>query len=414
MTYARFRTRKSGSTSPVFLGRSGTIIFPYCGYTEVNVNSPTRLLALQEECSDFVNPGPPYKEGHSFFLKRLTASYIDSDDVDVSHYFYRYKGKFTMGGSSASTEAEEAYKNYSKTAQSFGASAFAKARPAQPKVGLGQFFAEMRDFPSLFKVKLQKFKDLGNLYLNAQFGWRPFLKDMADWFSAAKSVDDAIARIRRDNGKWKKRRITLRDATTTTVVDWNFIIPILNSYLMWPHGQPPDGEKTLVLRDRIWFEAAMKYYIPNLRLDDGLTIGSSKLRRRLYGLDITPSLLWELLPWTWLLNWHINVKDLIVNFESAGYDNLVTKYAYVMRHRQTIVRVQSSQSTQQGPPICVNGRYVGHQDSFFGPLPIARAVFHAECKERERVCEWDVGNLGGELTPRQLSILLALGFQRFT
>lgn len=413
MSYARYRTRTIGSTDPVLLGTSGTIQFPYCVYKETDNFSGIRLPSLQEQCWDFVNPGPPYKEGHAFFLKRLTANYIDSDDIEAAHYFYKYAGRFTISGVSASSEAVAAHGGYGETAQSYGAQAFAKARPAQPSSNSGQCLFELRDFPSLWRVALRRFKDLGNLYLNVEFGWRPFLRDLADVLSTARSIDRKIANIRKNNGKWKKRNITLRNATTITEVPWNHVTPVPPAYLMWPTASSPKGTKTLIVKDRIWFEAMMKYYIPDLHLDDGLTIGSSRLIRRLYGLDITPSLLWEILPWTWLQNWAFRVKDLLINLESQNYDNLVTKYAYVMRHRETSVVIQSSVATQMGPPICVDGRFVGHQDSYAGPVALARAVFTAECKERSQVCQWNVGNLDSPLSDSQLAILLALGIQRF-
>jgi hypothetical protein len=53
---------------------------------------------------------------------------------------------------------------------------------------------------------------------------------------------------------------------------------------------------------------------------------------KLLGLRLTPEVLWDLTPWTWLGDWVSNLGDVIHNVSALGQDNLVIKYGYIMQH----------------------------------------------------------------------------------
>jgi hypothetical protein len=63
---------------------------------------------------------------------------------------------------------------------------------------------------------------------------------------------------------------------------------------------------------------------------------------RLLGLTIDPSVAWQLSPWSWLIDWFIDIGDqmeaLTVNFD----DNLVLNYGYAMRtiERSIVAKVE--------------------------------------------------------------------------
>lgn len=411
MSIARYRTKNVGNTAPVFLGTKYNLNFPYCTFINPqSCYSSTRRPELEETCQDFLNPGPPYRVGHEFLLRRKTAQYIDSESVTLQNYFYKYVGKFAIN--SGASEVDAAFASYGATAQTYGAQAFKRFRPVQPRMGLGQALGELKDFPSLFKWQLRKFQDLGSNYLNYKFGWRPFLKDIMDFIDLQKKLERHIAYVRKNNNKWLKRKGILRDETTSTTSNTGSMIPDMVSYLTRPYGSVPRVTRTLIVKDKVWFEAKMKYYIPKLNVDSAEDMWSSPLLRKLYGLEITPSLLWKLTPFTWLADWIVNIGDVYENLTNQAYDNLVAKYAYVMRHRSTSVVYTGTLSTSTGLFNCQNGQVQSWYPVVNGPTPIARAVFTAECKERAKATQWGFGNEGGSLTDRQLMILLALGIQR--
>lgn len=414
MSILRVRSRDTGAIASYPLGDEGATSYPYCNqYSSRIWSTNTRPAKSVEYCRDYLNPGPPYREGHSLFLRKLTAEYVDSKDVSVYAGYYRYEGSFGMSiGMPA--EVTAAYNGFAETAGTWGATAFKRFRPVQPKVGAGQALGELRDFPSLFKLALKKFKDLGSAYLNYQFGWRPFIKDLLDFIETQKRIENHIRYVRNNNNKWIKRRGTLKDDTTTTTTSApSYMHPALNSYLCWPIGSWGTGTKTLIVKDRIWFEGVMKYYIQGLEVDSCQDVWTSPLIRKLYGLELTPSLLYELTPWTWLIDWVLNVGDVLENFSNSMYDNLVAKYAYVMRTRSTSVVYSGVRTMRSAPLICDgNGRIIGFSPAVPGPTVTAAAKFEAICKERAKATQWGFGNEGDSITDRQLAILLALGLSR--
>lgn len=412
MSIPRYRQRGGGYDAPTALGVSTNLAFPWCDYiNEFQHLSSARLAEPFVQTWDYLNPGPPYKVGYDFLLKRLSADYSDSKSVDLRTYMYRYVGKLGIP-LGAEQETSAAFASYSETAGSFGAQAWRRARPTKPVLDWGQAFGELRDFPQLFRRRLKSFRDLGSTYLNVEFGWRPFLSDLLKTISLQEKIEQRIAFLRKNNGKYIRRTGTLRDEVTTeTSPVQGCITPMLNYYQTVPSGSISQGTRTVIRTDRVWYDAMMKFWIDELACDTCKNAWSSPLLRRLYGLNITPSLLWELTPWTWLTDWFVNVGDLYANYSDSAYDNLVAKYAYVMRHRSVTVVISQHIRTAWWGPDCRNNQVIGWLPGVEDTLECS-AEFFAECKERTKATTWGIGNDGESLSDRQLRILTALGLSR--
>jgi hypothetical protein len=174
----------------------------------------------------------------------------------------------------------------------------------------------------------------GDAYLNVMFGWAPLLSDIRKMYELYQTLDKRLAQIARDNGKGVYRRTTLRDTSTTTVAENR-----RDNTPFWGWAASPPGwaagsggvDTTTTTVDRIWACGKYRYYIPD--------IGSSEWTRRatraLYGANVTPEVIWELLPWSWLADWFGNIGDVISNASSNAVDNLTADYAYVMRTVET-------------------------------------------------------------------------------
>lgn len=207
--------------------------------------------------------------------------------------------------------------------QALGPEAWNKFRPKLTKVNMGQFVAEIRDMPKLFKVELKRFKDLGSGYLNYQFGWKPFISDLRGWLQSLLRLDRQLAEMQKHNGKWLKRGGVLSESNDT--------IEDAGCYVT-----PSNGLTTLFLKRvttsllKSWFSGSFRYYIPGL--SDG-SWGKLRIARKLWGLELTPALVYELIPFSWLLDWFSNVGDVVANATAASDENLVSRYAYIMRHR---------------------------------------------------------------------------------
>lgn len=355
-----------------------------------------------ELCQDETHPGPPWKDGGPLFIKKAIQTPNHSPYyVFVSpNRSYRYAGVFMHSGVDMS--GFNSLVSDPNLGTTYGATGWNRFRPVKSGADLGQFIAELRDFKSLFRFQLKSFKDLGGSYLNYQFGWKPFINDLVKFYRSMQKVERTIKFIRKNNNKWLRRGGTIKNTTTTTTssLGYSLLKPTLVSNFYDGVGSPSIRPTIRVNRivEHVWFRARMKYYIPDLSVDKCESVISSRLLRRIYGLELTPALLWELTPWSWLVDWFGNVGDVLAVLSSQSYDNLTAKYAYVMRRYET----ESEYTTQQ--PIATSGGIVVVNHSSKRLLSTKQ---RAECLSPYGF------NLGWEdLSSYQLSILTALGLSR--
>jgi hypothetical protein len=371
------------------------------------------------QCWDQTHKGPPYREGGPFFLIRKSFKIFEPGNLSMKCRNYKYDGSFSM--QVAESEINSLYNSYAPTARTYGAEAFNKFRPVKPKVDAGQWIAELRDLPTIpwrgltevvpiLKGIIQGFKNLGSHYLNYEFGWKPFVKDLLKMYETSTRIDKHLRFVENNNGRWLTRGGVIKNEQSAVssmvgVKSYPQIPSAFYSSLSWP------CMKTVITQDTVWFKARMKYFIYDLNVGSYRTIWNSKLVRHLYGLTLTPSLAWELIPFTWLQDWFCNFGDVIANMSNSLYDNLVTQYAYVMRHRKTTIIYDEVVPLRYTEPVCIGNNWGPYVPN---PL-ILRSISIAECKERDgtnQYCFGGGGLLDEPATPRQQRILLALGVTR--
>lgn len=211
-------------------------------------------------------------------------------------------------------------------AESLGPTAWAKFRPAKPDISLGVFLAELRDLPAMMFSKLTKFRSLGSNYLAVQFGWKPFLSDLYSWYESIIQIDKRISQLIRDNGKWVRRGGNLfrkEDETCDIIKTYPWAIyPNYNSYLF-------SSQVNVITRkiEEAWFSGSFRYYIPGLR---NSFWGKAEGLLKNWGLNMSPADLWQLTPFSWLVDWFSNVGHVIGNYSASMQDHLTAKYAYLM------------------------------------------------------------------------------------
>jgi hypothetical protein len=245
------------------------------------------------------------------------------------------------------------------TFQNQATSAYNHARPGNPGVNMGQFIGEIGRIPTLpfsgaregarrarergktsaqyYKDKTRWYKDLGGEYLNASFGWLPFLSDLNGFLKATADMDRRLEQLARDNGKPVRRRISLpiqsfpKAGSYTQSTQHLFGYPPLHAFF-YRNGGIGSSRTTNTYHEKAQFTAKFRYWIPDFEQ----SATRNRIRLKLYGLDITPSLVWELTPWSWLIDWHTNVGDVISNMSGNAAENLVAEYAYFARTRDYV------------------------------------------------------------------------------
>jgi len=304
-----------------------------------------------------------------------------------------------------------------------GAKGWKRARPGQSGSSIANFAYELRDFPKVPLVgafkgslvdlprnlfnQLQDFRKLGNEYLNVQFGWKPFIGDVQKMYQMYRNIDSRLAQIVRDNGKGIHRKREVQNNTTTSTS--------FNNDYSFPFGgwsDPPPNwvpgrsnvTETVTNSDVSWFVGRFRYYIPDI----GTSQWKKSMTRKLYGATVSPEVLYNALPWSWLMDWFVNVGDVMSNL-SNNVDNLTADYAYVMRTRRMELNNTATTSWEG-----INANLGTSIESIIPAGSATRSLSYTEeIKSRTGATPFGFGLSYDGLSAYQTSILAAIGAKRW-
>jgi hypothetical protein len=166
--------------------------------------------------------------------------------------------------------------------------------------------------------------------------------------------------------------------------------------------------KTVVEKQRKrWFEGCFTYGGPGRADNFSNHIGFGREADAVYGLELTPNVLWELTPWSWAVDWFTNAGDVINNVTQFAAAGLVMRYGYMMEETITTYR------TEWG-----NGRFCRNVGSSTNPK-IAPAYEGAGSrgkfvvtKSRHPANPFGFGVGWEGLSPTQLAITATIGITR--
>lgn len=326
---------------------------------------------------------------------------------------------------------------------SLGNRAYNKLRPKVEKAGLLQSLIELREAPRMLKTTAQGFlssytgmlralgkdyaigtpsrrvnaaaanamyrrfskdesarKQLGDQYLNFQFGWKPFVKDVVNVCDVAVNGDKYIADGIARNDKWVQRRFAEDEISSEELVysrtDSTCVDPaVLNESL----GLGAKCSYTITLEhyERVWYEGSFKVYRREFDKRIKMHPGLRKVRQyaTLMGLNVSPTVLWKVTPWTWLIDWFSDVGGAIQRSEDLLTQSVCSQYFYIMRHKKRRYRCRLVYTDLRGKVVDLSW-YVG-----------------ATIKQRGHGSSPFSFNLSpGGLSETQLSILAALGLSK--
>lgn len=253
---------------------------------------------------------------------------------------------------------------------------------------------------SLLKSKFKDARKLGDEYLNIEFGWKPLVSDITKAAKAVTESDKILKQLERDSGRLIRRNYSF--PVTTQQYDSDYLRQ--NCWL--PNNTVVDsslyrGAGTLrvnrIYETRVWFSGAFTYYLNmGTRLRDKIDRQAAEARK-LYGLEITPAVAWNLMPWSWALDWEGTMGDVLHNVSRFSQDGLVMRYGYIMKE----TKVTSTYSLR-------GGALIGPQPYSLGLSFTATAVK----KERMRATPFGFGINPTSLNARQNAILGALALSK--
>jgi len=332
------------------------------------LDTRTSYNPFTETNPNLVDPdGTLWDTGHEFFTRKNTERYSHENIfVKNANGNSWFRGPLFLGNIGEQPVAPSVPKLSLSDQKYWGAKAIAQSTPTKPLAntavmigelisdGLpitGRFlthFVDSFDFATFNHalkregIKAANWKDflfrVGDSTLLAKFAVEPFISDLLSVMKAVSSAAQRIEQWKRDSGRQVRRSVVVNETnyTESHVLSGEPFVAGLSNFGWFPADQPLLQYPTQLIvstvrNTKIVFSGAYMYYA---------TVGETLLDRIVdYGrkadliLGLTPNmeLLWELTPWSWLVDWQANVGDAISNATRFSADKLVLRYGYLQQ-----------------------------------------------------------------------------------
>lgn len=365
-----------------------------------------------------------YDTGHEFrswkrrFSVNLRHASLESSfngSFQDPNYRIRYEGPVYPSWTSTTWPGENSLPF--TALDQLGRKAIQFTNPTAPEAGLASAFIELREgIPHLIGASLRKAvsgsakkrgskvaKAAGDELLNWEFGYKPLANDIAKAALAVLDFQKKLDRLIAGSGQVTRARAHLdTDTTLQFIPDMgepaNLYLPRMNATRVEDRFYGSGIQKVSLTKSstrEVWFSGAYTYW-----LDTSEDFGSklrlySDLANSLLGASITPEVVWNVTPWSWLIDWFTDTGTFFSNVSALQSDHQVLRYAYIMC-KTTDVWTKSV----EGIPVRPGSNF---------PAGGVASTYTTVTKQRRQATPYGFGIDIGGLSSRRWSILGALG-----
>jgi len=225
-----------------------------------------------------------------------------------------------------------------------GATAISQCSPVNPVSNLGTGLTEglKEGLPSLpgiqsWKRRTEKAKAASGEFLNAEFGWLPLVSEIKEVRDAAFMHSELMKQYKRDEGRNVRREFHFPIQSSSASFQSLGYAESGNVNSGRFGKEPVVKSVSLEVETRQWFVGAFTYGLPSQTDSWRRALGFGTEAGHLYGVQLSPDIVWELTPWSWAVDWFTNAGDVInnvTNFELAGQ---IMRYGYMMEESITTI-----------------------------------------------------------------------------
>lgn len=316
----------------------------------------------------------------------------------------------------------------------YGQKGWAKAKPKLEQASGFVFGAELRELPRMLGTTAKGFADAwhdiksvrrhidnpstyldvrmspkaaANQFLNQQFGWRPFIGDILKFDDVYRNGSKYIQKLTDENGRSVRHRVTVAEEETTSIVGSGGGTFNSVSYAMpcWPVSipsgyfmSPPKWWCEDVTKTKVTAVGKFTYYRPEFDASkkDYSSLWNRGMRQlTMYGIRISPSNLYKIMPWSWAADWAGDVGTYVDYASDVLLDSLSAEYFYLMMHQRRARRLNVLLPFHSGTVALSWDRFIETKQRVPGSSPFSFDL------------SWN------SLSPRQLAIAAALGISRW-
>jgi hypothetical protein len=282
-----------------------------------------------------------YYEGGPFFTFRIEVD-IPSIHVDLrppgSSIFYNGPVCMPLVPNTLKQLGFSEPSSDSSFLDPYGAIAVAQCAPTNPNAQLGVALGEIikdRYLPipviQAWKRRTKVAKAAGSEYLNAVFGWMPLTRDMKNTAQSVLDGNEILKNHHSLSGTNVHREFNFPDVLDT---DTDFVgntTPKMGvSSPEFSYAGVEEVSRTRIHRRRRWFSGAFTYSANKGSSSATTALGYGSDAEKLFGITLTPDVVWELTPWSWAIDWFSNTGDVIHNASALALAGLVMRYGYIM------------------------------------------------------------------------------------
>jgi len=271
------------------------------------------------------------------------------------------------------------------------------ARDGLPTIP-GDQLRQSKGYRRSLNGKINQLRGIGSEGLNVVFAWAPLIADVDKILHAVIKGPEILDQYERDSGRNIRRKRSYPPEVGLIEDPRQEYVPRLAGLL-----QSSDYNGLLKRNDAYWevstyksrqisFSGSYTYALENGSDLMSRLRGYAQKAEHLLGLGLTPDVLYNLAPWTWLADWFTDFGDAVSAASAFQRDGLILRYGYIMCH-DVLVRQYSLDSTK-----------ILRRD--FGTLTM---TFRTERKQRVRANPFGFGLEFSDLDERQLGILALLG-----
>lgn len=372
-----------------------------------------------------------YRDGGSWIMQKTEETHTFTESVIIFRPTYAtpaYRGRMSSQGHLNGSPIPSWYTNLNGDQQSLilrGAEAWNRLRPDLPDFTMAASIYELKDMVPLLRdsligivkkvagVNTQRRKNnqselskAGQFYVAAQFGYMPLLRDIQNYVNAQRNSQARLAQLIRDAGKPVRRKTNLTDQSTPQTKRqmsyWGYGSKLSTAANQDPvlisqcyKVGPESGSQTAYSHtSRTWAEGSFRYFLPPGPRD---VAWNRKMIKRIMGHRITPNDLYQVIPWSWLLDYYTGLGDFIEATSVGVADRLICDYAYLMQTKE-----QRFESTS-------TSRVVVSKDGTKSTLLTSSLITSRIVKRRCEASPFGWGLKQTDLKPQQVAILGALG-----
>nr|UJQ85149.1 MAG: hypothetical protein 1 [Leviviridae sp.] len=244
--------------------------------------------------------------------------------------------------------------------------ALANINPNKPEVDIPVFIAELRDLPRMLAQAVRLLRgratkaDLAGSYVAYSFGWAPLISDIGKMLKLQALIAKRVQYLKKAASK-KGNRVKRQLGTNT--IDR----PGYSYQLSWLNSPPSiKGRATVTEVQKVWFTAQLQL-IGQLPANNAAYQAAASAA--VIGSRFSVSTLWEAMPWSWLMDYFVNIGDIL----EAGRGGIPYHVSNMCIMAESIVHDRVGEWSHTSGLQCTGGSLTTHvkqRSVSYQPMPM--------------------------------------------